>query len=362
MAAIDLIGDGLVPSQNTMMRLLKTNGDYRVLRPYRGRDGKSYYALNTGRVDDKGQPVLQKVLANTESFLSKEEWTRMDEIVLSVQKPELKIISRLKAAGLTKPVTNAMAITVLQHQRTRANAKATLSMDGRAQADRSRPVNDIGGIPLPIVHADGQWGMREILVSKNQGQGIDTTQIEESTRACAELLDKLALGTYDVFEYAGYPIYGLTNHPGRTLMTLKNPSTYPGWTPATLKDEFLTMLETMGSGLFANNVGVFYSRNWLKYLQDDYTPAYNRGSLMNRIMEMTNISFMEMTDYLSGWQIVMFDLNSRTIRLLTGMELQPVSWEEPGGQAWNLKIMGILVPEVRTDVKGDTGIIHGTAA
>jgi hypothetical protein len=39
-----------------------------------------------------------------------------------------------------------------------------------------------------------------------------------------------------------------------------------------------------------------------------------------------------------------------------------VQWEEQGGLLLNFKIMAIMVPQLRADHNGNTGIVHGTSA
>ena len=38
----------------------------------------------------------------------------------------------------------------------------------------------------------------------------------------------------------------------------------------------------------------------------------------------------------------------------------PFQWEGQGGMEVNFKVMAILVPQLRDDFNGNTGIVHGT--
>jgi len=53
---------------------------------------------------------------------------------------------------------------------------------------------------------------------------------------------------------------------------------------------------------------------------------------------------------------------SDVIREVVGMDITTVQWEEEGGMRLNFKVMAILVPQLRADFNGNTGIVHGSTA
>jgi hypothetical protein len=58
--------------------------------------------------------------------------------------------------------------------------------------------------------------------------------------------------------------------------------------------------------------------------------------------------------------VLMVELKSNTVRLVQGMGIQNVEWEDMGGFVTKYKVMTIQVPQIRSDKNGTTGIVHYT--
>ena len=190
---------------------------------------------------------------------------------------------------------------------------------------------------------------------------LDTTSIEQNTRKIVEQVEQLTLGTAASYSYGGGTVYGLTNTPYRVTKTLTLP-TAVGWEPAVTYDEILDMIQSLQDIYFNGPYGVFMSPGWTKYMNTDYSAAYPGVSLASKLREVEDIRFVRKVDYLSGFQIVMFQLTKDVIRAVTGMPMTTMQWESQGGMMVNFKIMCIMVPEVRANASDQTGICHGTAA
>jgi len=57
-------------------------------------------------------------------------------------------------------------------------------------------------------------------------------------------------------------------------------------------------------------------------------------------------------------QVVLFELQERTVRAAVGLQPKLVEWSEAGGLGMNYKVMGIIVPQMRADYDGKCGIVH----
>jgi len=342
-------------------RLLMTNMDPGVLRPWVGADGRSYIALNMGVDQQTGKPKRQVYTTNAAATLRKDEWIRLDETVLRVARPQLRVWGDLVQAGLTYNVPNGMGTTVLQHQTMTDAGEATMSMDGLRRSNRDRPHFDLAGLPLPIVHSDFNFSLREIMVSRNTGTPLDMTMAEQASRKVTETIEKLTLGTLSSYSYGGYTIYGLTNHPNRITKSLTLP-TDVSWTPQTLVGEILDMIQSSQDIYFNGPWGLYFSPAWSKYLDNDYSQTYAGNSLRTRLAQTDGLSWIRKTDYLTGYQVLLVSLRSDVVRAVTGMGLTTLQWEEEGGLEIHFKVMAIMVPQIRANSDGVTGLVHGVAA
>ena len=93
-------------SGDVASRLLMADMDPRCLRPYIGDDNRSYITAN---VHGKSKAVL----SNTTATLRKDDWKILDDAIIKVAKPRLKLVADLRSAGLTFTIPNGMGKTVL---------------------------------------------------------------------------------------------------------------------------------------------------------------------------------------------------------------------------------------------------------
>ena len=86
-------------------------------------------------------------------------------------------------------------------------------------------------------------------------------------------------------------------------------------------------------------------------------------TLRERILAIPNITDVRRLDYLSsGYQLLLVQMTSNVARAVIGMPITTVQWESQGGMRHNYKVMCIMVPQLRSDYNGDTGIVHGTTS
>ena len=76
-------------------RLLELNGDVRSLRPFVGKDGRTYMSIM------RNGKLIAVPTQNATATLRKDDWQLLDEAVVKVAKPRLKAVGDLRSAGLT---------------------------------------------------------------------------------------------------------------------------------------------------------------------------------------------------------------------------------------------------------------------
>lgn len=342
-------------------RLLANDLDVGCLRPFISpKNKKSYICVNNG-MDEEGNPKFKNIVTNAPATLRKDEWIRMDDAVLRVQRDELRVWADLVGAGLMYTVPDGMGVTVIQHQTMGDAGEATFSMSGLRKTKRDRPEFGLDGIPLPIVHSDFSFDLRSVRVARKLGLPLDTNMVEQCTRKCIEAVEDLTVGTMNSYSYAGYPIYGLTNHPSRMTQVLTLP-TDAGWTPDVTYEEILAMIQKLDDQNFGGPYGVYFSRGWTQYLSKDYSAAYPGATLRTKLNDVDEIRFVRKATRLSNFQIVIVKLDRNVIEAIQGMPLTTLQWTEEGGMELLYKVLGIMVPRVRANAEADVGIVHGVAA
>jgi len=334
-------------------KLLAVNGDPRALRPFVGRDGRS-------RIDVNIAGKERTIVTNATATLRKEDWIHLDEMIVKVARARLRAVSDIVGAGLTYNMPNGMAHTVLQTERMGDINDASISMDGLRQGPDDRPEFDIQNLPLPIIHKDFQFSLRQILASRNGGSPLDTSMAELCGRKVAEQAEKLLLGTASSYAYGGGTIYGMTNFPSRVTRTITAP-TDSAWTGATLLGEVLLMRQDLEDAYHYGPYMLYFASAWNAYLDNDYTTNYPI-TVRERIRKIEMISDVRTLDYLTGYDVVLVQMSSDVIREVIGMNVTTLQWDTVGGLMQNFKVMAILVPQLRADMNGNTGINHGSTS
>lgn len=353
---IDFVYNGQSTNPAIADRLMTHNMDAGALRPWVGEDGKSYVTINKG-----GVPTA--VRTNAQATLTKEAWLALDAAILRVARQRLRIVGDIRGSGLTYAVPNGMGTTVLEYQKMNDVGTATISMDGLRVGPDDRPVFESAYLPLPIIHSDFQFSLRQIMTSRNTGAPLDTTMGEMAARKVAEKVEKLTLGRESTYTYGGGTIYGMCNFPTRLSGSFTAPTT-SGWTGATHLTEILAAKQQLQNSKHYGPYALYYSSAWDKYLDDDFNSNYPNKTLRNRIAEIDGITAVRTLDFLdtatSTYNIVMLEMDTGTIRLVIGMDVTTLEWDDMGGLRKNYKVMCIIIPQLRADYDSNCGILQGT--
>ena len=335
--------------------LMNTNFDTDCLRPYIGQDGRSYMTMN----GEDGKPYAQP-LTNASASLTFLEWKLLDEAVIRAAKPRLRAVADIRSAGLQFTVPQGMGKTVLLTQTQSDVTPATISMDGLNESEGDRPVYGLANLPLPIIHKDFSFSAREIMTSRNGNNPLDTTMAELASRRVAETAEKLLLGTGSSYSYGGGSVYGFTNFPQRLTRTLTDP-TATGWTGEVLLHDVMDMKLQSQQAFHYGPWVVYTSTDWEQYLDDDFKP-FSNITLRQRIKQLEGITDVRTVDYLPSMTMIMVQMTPDVVREVVGMDVTTVQWETHGGMKLHFKVMAILVPQIRADANGNTGIVHAVTA
>jgi hypothetical protein len=334
--------------------LLHNGFDIASLRPWQGKDGRSYIARN---VNGK----MTAVPVGNAATLRHEEWKILDESITAAAKERLRVVADLRGSGLTFNLPNGMGKTFLETETVGDITPATISMDPIRQSESDRPEYDLTGLPLPVIHKDFFFSARQIATSRNSGAGLDTTMGQLAARRVAEEAEKLVLGVSPTFSYGGGTVYGLTNFPYRISRVLTAP-TAGGWVPSVLLGQILAMRQDSVDNFHHGPWILYVSPAWDLYMDNDYSPLKGDNTVRQRLMQISGITDIRTADYLgAGFTMLLVQQTSDVIRLVIGMDITTIQWETLGGMRLNYKVMCIMVPQIRSDHNHNTGIVHGAA-
>jgi len=96
--------------------------------------------------------------------------------------------------------------------------------------------------------------------------------------------------------------------------------------------------------------------NYETKLDEDFK-AQSDLTIRQRLAQISGISDILVLDRLADDTVVLHQLSTDVIRVVNGLAVTTLQWDEVGGLELNFKVMGIQVPQVRADQGGNCGIV-----
>lgn len=344
----DLMNSGMGGKRLSNL-LLNSNMDHNVLRPFIGDDGRYYV---NKRIGNETKAVL-----HNEGTLRKLEWELLDSQVIQAAKPRLKLWDVL-SQKVPYTLNDPLSVLTLQYQTQSDISEATISMDGLRTSEADRPTYDLVNLPIPVIHKDFSFPLREIAASRRGGTPLNISTAALASRRVAEMAEQLAVGSI-TYTAGGNTVYGLTNFPSRATFTMTAP-TAGGWTPTTTVNEVLQMMQVSRDNYNYGPWDLFVSVNWPQYLDRDMAGAYKDKTLRQRLLDIEGINSITSLDYMSGYQMVLVQMTTDNIQGVKGMMPTVLQWDEAGGMEVRFKVMAIMVPWLKADKNANCGIVHGS--
>ncbi len=344
------------PVGDVASRLMENSCNPSCLRPWRGENGKVYISVLNKQGKMEARPIN-----NVTATLRKDDWKILDDAIVKAAQPRLKAVADLRAAGLTFTIANGMGKTVLETETMSDVDPAIVSMDGLRESPNDRQVFELGSLPLPIIHKDFNFSLRQVMASRNGGSPLDTSMAEACARKVAESAEQLLLGihgTADQYAYGGGTIYGYTDFPSRLTRTISTPDGTADDGTVALADVLAMRTQAYANYHYGPFV-LYNSPNWDQYLDGDFKTQSDK-TLRQRIAAIEGISSIRTLDYLTNYDLILVQMTSDVVREVIGMDITTVQWETKGGMQLNFKVMAIMVPQLRADINSRTGIVHGT--
>ncbi len=309
--------------------------------------------------------VASRLLANgmnisalrTNDTLRKDEWIQFDTKLIPIFQQRLNGVGDLLNRGLRHDVRNGMGTTVVQWETVDDTRAADLSMDGltRAQSDAVNYV--LQSVPLPITHRDFYINLRALEASRKLGESIDTTNAELAARKVSEKLETTLFLGASAYTFGGGTIRGYLDFPNRNTIDLTTTWTNSGVTGTNILNDVLAMINALHTDrMFGPYILYVPTLYWIKLLEDFKTNSDK--SIIMRLREIPFLEEIKVADFLTNANVLLVQMTSDVVDMVVGQQPSTVQWETQGGMLVNFKVMAIMVPRMKADQDGRSGIAH----
>ncbi|MBU8908512.1 major capsid protein [Desertibacillus haloalkaliphilus] len=301
------------------------------------------------------QSGLKTNSLRTNNVLRKQEWQDLDTRLVEIANRRLNGIADLRDAGLTVSL-GGLGTTVSQYEALSDMTPADVNMSGVSQGEQDDAQFDLRSVPVPIIHKDFSLNIRRLEASRKLGDSVDLTQGEVAMEKVIEGEESL-LFKGSSLQIEGNRIYGYTTHPNRITGTAPG-----GWSD--IKNIYPTVTEMIKDAQVDRQYGpyiLYVAGDVWNYLQSRYDDGSGQTALQS-LENIRELQSIKPADELEGGELVLVQMNRRTVDLAIAQDVSTIEWDSYGGMQFNFKVMSAMVPRIKPDFDGRLGIVHYTGA
>lgn len=297
---------------------------------------------------------LQVHALRTNTLLHKDEWELLDRRVVQISAVVLNAIADLRALGLTTNL-GGLGVLMSQYEQVSDMTDANVNMAVEDDDEEDRVNFPLIGVPVPIISKGFRIDARSLAASRRNGSNIDTTHVDTATRKVAEKLEELFfLGSTVVQRNQSIP--GVLTHSARNVV-----SGGASWATATnVYPNVLAMVAALQGDNFFGPYRLFL--NQAQYIQTWALNANTSTSIIDTIMRLPGFGpgSVKPANFVPAGQAVLINMSTDVVDLAIGQDIVPVEWETKGGLVTHYKVLAAMIPRVKSDAAGRSGIAHIT--
>jgi len=346
------------------------NGESGVLasRPFVSNSGKNQGKLvvlsYTGQTDQTGQPVIvERVLAANanETSLRAFDWSNIDSVVVQAAQQRLAIVDDLIQTGLTYSAGDLGTI-VTEWDAVSEVTDATVSINGETKGEKDRQAFVPDGVAIPIIHKAFEIPKRQLLASRRNGAGLDTTHAAAAARSVARMSETIVFNGHSVSakgrKNTSYDIPGLLTHASRATESLTN-WTSSSTTPETILADILKMIKKAATKRAYGPYRLYVPAGvWYRFHED--LKANSSMTLLERVKAIPEIEDVRVSDVITASAVVLVQWVSSTIDLAIISNIQTLQWQSASGWTEQFQVFAAWAPRIKADYDGNLGVVHGT--
>lgn len=318
------------------------------------------------RQNADGTPVIrpENAIGELRSMfpLPDEAQRLIDDRVVNVGFDRLTLVADLIAEGLTYPLPNWLAVPELywERQGRAGQAQRTMTPDTRTENFKL----DRSGRTLPIYATISgfEFGIRELLAAQRAGYQMDLSHVDEATRNDNEAIEDAAINGAGV-TFNGNTTPGLLNAPNANTQAYKDNEawTAAGHSGEDILEDVLNMADKLDTANRPGPYNLYVTNAYNNKLNQDFK-ANGDKSIRQRLEELEfggrNLR-IRATQKLPANRTVMIQMTSDVIDVVIGQTPTVVSWTDGPGWRRHFAVLACVVPRVRDDYEGKSGIVTG---
>lgn len=295
----------------------------------------------------------------------------IDKQVVEVGLQRLSLGAYLLAQpGLQFTLTDPLSVTQLEWYTRNRTGAAQRTMSPSSRTESKLPIMLPYRLPIYLTLDGFQLDIRTLKMSERIGMPLDVTEVGSCTRSVNEgIEDALINGatTLDgqqLFD-AGYTAPGILNATNANTQALG----LAAWTMATnvgstiFSDVEAMIAKLQGDLKFGPYVMVVGTQLG-NVLDADYASAQaGQGisiTIRERLLKIPSIKDIIVADMMPSTKVALIQMTPDVIQMVVGQAPTVIPWTSLDGFIFHNLVMAIMVPWIKSDASGNSGICIGT--
>ena len=286
----------------------------------------------------------------TNTLLHKAEWEWLDSRVVEISAQTLNAIGDLRALGLTRNL-GGLGVLTAQYEQVSDMSDAEINMAVEVDDEEDRVDFPLMSVPVPIISKSFRIDARSLAASRRFNSGLDATHVDTATRKVAEKLEEMF--------FIGSSInQGGTTIPG--VLTESHVNAVAGgavWTTATnIYPNVLAMIAALQADNYYGPYRLYL--NPAQFISMYALNANTAVPIVDMIQRLPGFGpgSVKVSNFVTNHTGVLVNMTSDVVDLAIGQDIAPVEWDEKGGLVSRFKILCAMVPRIKADAAGRSGI------
>lgn len=293
----------------------------------------------------------------------------LDNAVVEVGEERLTFVADLLAAGLTYNLPDPLSVTQIEWTKSGGRTGAAKrTMTPSARGENKLPTGLPARLPVYLTTDNFELDIRTLRMSRRVGIPLDTALIKDCTRSVNEAIEDAAINgatTLDGedLQVAGYSAPGLLNAPDAATDNLTAAAWTMGTTVgATVFSEVQGLIAKLVANKKYGPYRMYVGTAVAAALAADYSADKGDNTIQDRLLKLESLQAIRVADMMPANKVVLIQMTSDVIDVVVGQQPTVIPWTSLDGFTIYNMVMAIMVPRIRSDYNGGSGIAIGTLA
>jgi hypothetical protein len=301
----------------------------------------------------------------------------IDRAVVEVGLQRLTLVADLISAGLTYPLSDPLSVAQLEWSQQSKIGAAQRTMSPAARGENKAPLIAPNRLPIYLTTDQFEIDIRTLKTSQRVGTPLDVAIVKQCVRAVNEAIEDAAINgatTLDGqnLQDSGYTAPGLLNATGVNTQTL----TAAAWTTTpvgtTVFNEVMAMISKLQAKKKFGPYRLYVGTQIGNTMDTDYnTSSPTPVTIRQRLLQIDSLQAVKVADLITsgngaapsiGNKVILMQMTSDVCDVVMGQPPTVIPWTSLDGFTIHNIVMAIMVPRVRSDFDGNSGICVGTTA